>query len=140
MIMPRHLVPAGLMLALSALMAGPALAELPAPVLVQVSPAENTAASVPVTELRFEFADDVHLFNVQMVKIFEEREERYVLFQTGGAYIRARSFVFPLQQPITRDGTYRIQVMAQPVDNGQSLSTVYEFTVGAPTQNDPAAE
>lgn len=137
---PKTLAMAALCLALSITATSSARAELPAPVLVQVSPAENTVATVPVTELRFEFAEDVHLFNVQMVKIFEEREERHVLFQTDGAYIRARSFVFPLQLPITRDGTYRIQVMAQPVDNGQSLSTVYEFTIGTPAETDPAAE
>ncbi|WP_430388233.1 Ig-like domain-containing protein [Blastomonas fulva] len=137
---PRCLIRAGLSIALASAATSPALAELPAPTLVSVSPAENTAATVPVTELRFEFQDDVHLFNVQLVKIFEEREERYVLFQADGAYIRGRSFAFPLQQPITRDGTYRIQVMAQPVDNGRSLSTVYEFTVGDPVAADANAE
>ncbi len=136
----KRLIRAGLSIALAAAATSPAAAELPAPVLVSVSPAENAAATVPVTELRFAFQDDVHLFNVQMVKIFEEREERHVLFQTDGAYIRGRSFVFPLQQPITRDGTYRLQVMAQPIDNGLSLSTVYEFTVGEPAPADQAEE
>lgn len=136
----KRLIRSGLAIALTLAATGPALAELPAPVLASVFPAENTVATVPVTELRFEFADDVHLFNVQMVKIFEEREERHVLFQADGAYLRGRSFAFPLQHPITRDGTYRIQVMAQPVDNGQSLSTVYEFTVGEPVAADPVEE
>lgn len=138
--LPRCLIRAGLSMALAAIAASPALAELPAPILVSVSPKENTPATVPVTELRFDFQDDIHLFNVQMVKIFEEREERYVLFQADGAYMRGRSFAFPLQQPITRDGIYRIQVMAQPVDNGQSLSTVYEFTVGAPADEGAGQE
>lgn len=109
-----------------------AWAELPAPELVSTTPAADAVVTVPLAELRFDFAQDVHLFNVQLFKIFETRNEKHVLFQADGAYLLGKSFVFPLQQPITRPGTYRIQVMAQPTYNGQSASTTYEFTVPEP--------
>lgn len=114
------------------LLATPALAELPAPQLSGVSPAMESTATAPVTELRFDYVDEVHLFNVQMVTIIDERTQSFTLFAADGAYLRGNSFVFPLQQPLTRDGVYRIQVMAQAIDNGQSLSNSYEFTIGAP--------
>lgn len=107
-------------------------AELPAPELIGTSPAIDAVVSVPVEQLRFDFAQDVHLFNVQMVEIFETRTDKHVLFQADGAYLLGKSFVFPLQQPVTRPGTYRLQVMAQATDNGQSASTIYEFTVPEP--------
>lgn len=106
-----------------------AWAELPAPELVSTAPAADAVVTVPLGELRFDFAQDVHLFNVQLVKIFETRNEKHVLFQADGAYLLGKSFAFPLQQPIIRPGTYRIQVMALPTDNGQSFSSTYEFSV-----------
>jgi hypothetical protein len=109
-----------------------ACAELPAPELISTSPAINAVVSVPIEQLRFDFAQDVHLFNVQLVKIFETRTDKHLLFQADGAYLLGKSFVFPLQQPITRPGTFRLQVMAQPTDNGQSASTIWEFTVLEP--------
>lgn len=109
-----------------------AVAEIPAPELISTSPEANAIVSVPVEQLRFDFAQDVHLFNVQMAKIFETRTEKHVLFQADGAYLLGKSFVFPLQQPITRPGAYRIQVMAQPISLGQSASTIYEFSVPEP--------
>lgn len=115
----------------------PARAELPAPVLTTVYPAMEKVATAPVNELRFDYATEVHLFNVQMVKIYGEHKQSFTLFAADGAYLRGKSFVFPLQQPLTRDGIYRIQVMAQPAGNGPSLSTSYEFTIGEP---EPAAE
>lgn len=119
-----------------------AWAELPVPELVSTTPAADAVVTVPLAELRFDFAQDVHLFNVQLVKIFETRNEKHVLFQADGAYLLGKSFVFPLQQPITRPGTYRIQVMAQPTDNGQSFSSTYEFTVPDPSEEPsaPSAE
>lgn len=119
-----------------------AWAELPVPELVSTTPAADAVVTVPLGELRFDFAQDVHLFNVQLVKIFETRNEKHVLFQADGAYLLGKSFVFPLQQPITRPGTYRIQVMAQPTDNGQSFSSTYEFTVPDPSEEPsaPSAE
>lgn len=110
----------------------PALAQPSAPQLVGTVPASDAVATAPVRELRFDFAQEVHLFNVQLVKFMETRTDKYVLFQADGAYLRGKSFVFPMQQPITRAGTYRIQVMAQPTDNGQSFSSTYEFTVPEP--------
>ncbi len=115
-----------------------AWAELPVPELVSTAPAANAVVTVPLGELRFDFAQDVHLFNVQLVKIFETRNEKHVLFQADGAYLLGKSFVFPLQQPVTRPGIYRIQVMAQPTDNGQSFSSNYEFTVPDPSAEPPA--
>lgn len=126
---------AALLLSLAA--SQPALAELPAPVLATIYPAMEKVATAPVNELRFDYATEVHLFNVQMVKIYGEHKQSFTLFAADGAYLRGKSFVFPLQQPLTRDGIYRIQVMAQPTGNGQSLSTSYEFTIGEP---EPAAE
>ena len=110
----------------------PALAELPAPELIGTMPASDAVVTVPVRELRFDFAQDIHLFNVQLVKFFETRTDKHVLFQADGAYLLGKSFVFPLQQPITRAGTYRIQVMALPTNNGPSFSSTYEFTVPEP--------
>ncbi|MFM5907493.1 MAG: hypothetical protein ACKOPO_07905 [Novosphingobium sp.] len=121
---------AGLLLALAA--SPPAHAEMPAPVLTTVYPAMEQAATAPVNELRFDYAAEVHLFHVQMVRIHGEHKQTHTLFAADGAYLRGKSFVFPLQQPLTRDGVYRVQIMAQPVDNGPSLSTSYAFTIGEP--------
>lgn len=128
MISVRSLAAAWLALAASAT----ALAQPSAPQLVGTVPASDAVATAPVRELRFDFAQEVHLFNVQLVKFMETRTDKHVLFQADGAYLRGKSFVFPMQQPITRAGTYRIQVMAQPTDNGQSFSSTYEFTVPEP--------
>ncbi|WP_310532715.1 hypothetical protein [Novosphingobium sp.] len=115
----------------------PAHAEMLAPVMTTVYPAMSKVAAAPVNELRFDYAAEVHLFNVQMVKIYGEHRQSFTLFAADGAYLRGKTFVFPLQQPLTRDGIYRIQVMAQSIDNGPSHSTTYEFTIGEP---EPAAE
>jgi hypothetical protein len=114
-----------------------ACAKSPAPVLASVYPQMEKLASAPVNELRFDYEEDVHLFNVQMVKIYEDHKESLTLFAPNGAYLQGKSFIFPLQQPLTRDGLYRIQVMALPLDNGESLSNEYEFTIGEPA---PSAE
>lgn len=116
----------------AALLTTPAFAELPLPQLAAVYPAMDEAATAPVTELRFDYAVEVHLFNVQMATIIDDRVQSYTLFAANGAYLRGKTFVFPLQQPLTRDGTYRIQVMAQAIDNGRSQSSSYEFTIGSP--------
>lgn len=115
----------------------PAHAEMPGPVLTTVYPAMDKVTTSPVGELRFDYAAEVHLFNVRMVKIHGEHRQSFTLFAADGAYLRGKSFVFPLQQPLTRAGIYRIQVMAQPAGNGPSHSTTYEFTISEP---EPAAE
>ena len=116
----------------AASLTSPVSAELPLPQLVSVYPAMEEAANAPVSELRFDYADDVHLFNVQLATIIDDKVQVYTLFAANGAYLRGKTFVFPLQQPLTRDGTYRIQVMAQAIDNGRSQSSSYEFTIGSP--------
>ena len=116
----------------AASLTAPTSAELPLPQLVSVYPAMEEAANAPVSELRFDYAGDVHLFNVQLATIIDDKVQVYTLFAANGAYLRGKSFVFPLQQPLTRNGTYRIQVMAQEIDNGLSQSNSYDFTIGSP--------
>jgi hypothetical protein len=102
------------------------------PALSEAYPAMEKQATAPVEELRFDYANDVHLFNVKLVKIYGEFKQTLTLFATEGAYLRGRSFVFPLQEPLARTGIYRVQLMTQSVDSGDSLSTIYEFTIGEP--------